>query len=58
MDTLQILNILKNDPFTKSVFTDVLPSDRLPSQIRKRPRGFILNLDPINGRGTHWIAVY
>ena len=58
MDTLQILNILKNDPFNKSVFTDVLRSDRLPSQMRKRPRGFILNVDPSNGSGTHWIAVY
>ena len=58
MNTLQILNILKNDPFTKSVFTDVLPSDRLPSQIRKKPRGFILNVDPSNGPGTRWIAIY
>ena len=58
MNTLQILNILKNDPFTKSVFTDVLPSDRLPNQIQKKPRGFILNVDPSNGPGTHWIAIY
>ena len=58
MNTLQILNVLKNDPFAKSVFTDVLPSDRLPSQIRKRPKGFILNVDPSNGQGSHWIAVY
>ena len=58
MDTLQNLNVLKNDPFAKSVFTDVLPSDRLPNQIRKRPKGFILNVDPSNGPGTHWIAVY
>ena len=58
MNTLQILNILKNDPFTKSVFTDVLPSDLLPNQIQKKPRGFILNADSSNGRGTHWIAIY
>ena len=58
MNTLQILNILKNDPFTKSVFTDVLPSDLLPNQIQKKPRRFILNVDPNNGPGTHWIAIY
>ena len=58
MNTLQILNVLKTDPFTKSVFTDVLPSDRLPNQIQKRPKGYILNVDPSNGHGSHWIAIY
>ena len=58
MNTLQILNVLKNDPFTKSVFPDVLPSDLLPNQIQKKPRGFILNVDTSNGPGTHWISIY
>ena len=58
MNTLQILNVLKNDPFTKSVFTDVLPSDLLLNQIQKKPRGFILNEDTSNGPGTHWISIY
>ena len=58
MNTLQILNILKSDSYTKSVFTDVIPSDRLPSQIQKRPKGFIVNVDPSDKPGTHWIAVY
>ena len=58
MNTLQILNVLKCDSFTKSVFTDVLPSDRLPNQIQKRPRGFILNVDTSNAPGTHWISIY
>jgi hypothetical protein len=50
------MNILKNDPFTKTVFTDVLPSDRLPREIRKRPRGYILNTDASDMPGSHWIA--
>ena len=58
MNTLQILNVLKNDPFTKSVFTDVLPSDLLPNQIKKKPRGFILNIDTSNAPRTHWISIY
>ena len=58
MNTLQILNVLKNDPFTKSVLTDVLPLDLLPNQIKKKPRGFILNVDTSNGPGTHWISIY
>ena len=52
------MNILKSDSFTKTVFTDVLPSDRLPHEIRKRPRGFVLNVDPSNKPGSHWIAIY
>ena len=41
-----------------TIFTNVLTADRLPTQIRKRPRGFILNVDTSKGPGTHWIAVY
>ena len=52
------MNILKNDPFTKTVFTDVLPSDRLPREIRKGPRGYILNTDASDMPGSHWVAMY
>ncbi len=58
MNSLQILNILKSDPFTKTVFTNVLPSDRLPHEMQKKPRGFVLNTDPSNRPGTHWVAMY
>lgn len=58
MNTRQLLRVLQSDPYAKSVFTDVLPSDRLPSQIKKRPRGFIINVDPSDGPGTHWVAAY
>jgi hypothetical protein len=52
------MNILKNDSFTKTVFTDVLPSDRLPHEIRKKRRGYILNTDPFLKPGSHWVAMY
>ena len=52
------MNILKNDSFTKTVFPDILPSDRLPHEIRKRPRGYILNTDPSNKPGSHWVEMY
>jgi hypothetical protein len=52
------MNILKNDPFTKTVFTDVLPSDRLPREIRKRPGVYIINTDPSDKPGWHWVAIY
>ena len=47
------MNILKNDPFTKTVFTDVLPSNRLPREIRKRPRGIYLTRVLPNKSGSH-----
>ena len=54
MNSLEILNILKSDAFTKTVFTDVLPSDRLPGRIQTKPRGFIVNTDLADKPGTHW----
>ena len=58
MNTLQLLNVLQSDPFTKSVFTSVLPSDHLPDTVSEKPRGFIVNVDSSDGPGTHWIAIY
>ena len=57
MNSSQLLHILRQDAFAKTVFTDVLPSDRLPAKLRK-PKGFIVNTDPSNKPGTHWVAVY
>ena len=58
MNTLQIFNVLQSDSFTKSVFTSVLPSDRLPDTVTERPKGFIVNVDKSDGPGTHWVAIY
>ena len=58
MNSLEILNILKSDAFTKTVFTDVLPSDRLPGRIQTRSRGFIVNTDPADKPGTHWLVIF
>jgi hypothetical protein len=58
MNSNELLHILQQDAFTKTVFTDVLPSDRLPAKIRK-PKGFILNTDPSNKPGTHgWLCFW
>ena len=57
MNTLQILNVLQSDPFTKSVFTSVLPSDRLPDIVLERPKGYIVNVDGSDKPGSHWVAL-
>ena len=52
MNTLQILNVLQSDPFTKSLFTSVLPSVGLPEIVLERPPV----VDRFDGPGSHWVA--
>ena len=40
------------------MFTDVLLSDRLTGRIQTRPRGFIVNTDPADKPGTHWLVIF
>ena len=58
MNTLRILNVLQSDPFTKSVFTSVLPSDRLPDNVLERPKGYIVSVDGSDKPGSHWIEMF
>ena len=57
MNSDQIERILTQDPYTKQVFKDVCPRDRLPASI-SYPSAFVLNTDPSWRKGEHWIAVY
>jgi hypothetical protein len=52
MNTLQIQHALQN----VANFGGVFPSDMLPSKFN-RPTTFIVNLDPHNKPGSHWVAV-
>jgi hypothetical protein len=36
----------------------VFASDQLPELIEKYPCGFVVNTDPSNQSGTHWLAFY
>ena len=56
MNSDQIERILSQDPYTKQVFKDVCPRDRLPASI-SYPSAFVLNTDPSWRKGKHWIAV-
>ena len=55
---IQILSVLQSDPFTKSVFTSVLPSDRSPDIVLQRPKGYIVNVDGSDKPGSHWVAMF
>ena len=62
----EIETIMK--PFTKNGFMGVISADQIPSLIphaqeilRKKPKSalsFIMNLDPADEEGSHWVAVY
>lgn len=61
MRSNQISCVLKKDKFTKDVFLGCFPIDRLPQIKNGRRRGdiaFIVNSDPHNKPGQHWLAVY
>ena len=59
MNTLQIAQVLTKDPFTKESFSGVYACDELTSiEINKYPKSFVVNTDPMELPGTHWIAIY
>ena len=58
MDSLEIARILKQDRFTKHYFRGVFACDQLPTRYVPRPSAFVVNTDPSNKPGQHWVAIY
>jgi hypothetical protein len=62
MDALRADTIdktLKNNPFTKSIYQGIFPSDKLLDfEIPSLPCGLVVNFDPGNKPGSHWIGLY
>ena len=59
MNTFQLTQVLTKDPFTKGSFAGVYAFDQLSSiEISKYPKSFVVNTDPTEHSGTHWIAIY
>ena len=54
-DTVE--KILETDPITNKCFIGALARDELPKKL-KYPTCFILNTQPRNKPGEHWIALY
>ena len=53
MNTFQLAQVLTKDPLTKESFADELTS----IEINKYPKSFVVNTDPMEPPGTHWIAI-
>ena len=59
MNTFQLDQVLTEDPFTKGSFAGVYACDQLSSIERsKYPKLFVVNTDPMELPGAHWIAIY
>ena len=59
MNTFQLDQVLMKDRFTIGSFADVYACDELSSiEISKYPKSFVVNTDPMELPGTHWIAIY
>lgn len=57
MNTVDIFKTLSKNPITKKIFIGVFASDKLP-KLTQRPACLVVNTDPSNLPGTHWIAIF
>ena len=59
MNTFQLAQVLKKDPFTEGSFADVHACHQLSSiEINKYPKSFVVNTDPMEPPGAQWMAIY
>jgi len=57
LNSLQIFKELKKDLYSKQIFKNVVPRNRLPKYI-KYPSAYVINTHNHNQPGEHWLAVY
>ena len=59
MDSNQLNRVMKSDRMGSIFFRGVFPADRFRDQtVAKLPSGYIINTDPSDEPGSHWVAVY
>lgn len=61
LDNNQLVWLVRQDARLRRQFLGVFTADRLPAlpEIQpRRPCGLIVNSDPANRPGTHWLAIY
>ena len=54
----QLSYLAQQDPVLKSYFQGVFASDQLPKSPSKRSSAYIVNTDPHDKPGRHWIALW
>jgi hypothetical protein len=58
MYTRQIQRALLSDPKALKYYGGVLPADKLPVWVLDRPKYYVVNVDPSNKSGKHWVVFY
>ena len=59
MNSIQILEALSNDRYSKKYFNSVLSIDELPTETRKfKSVAYVINTDKRSGKGEHWLSVF
>ena len=59
LNNVQLDYIAKDDPQLKPSFYGTVACDRLPKNpLKSRPQGYIVNTDPHDRPGEHWLAVW
>ena len=58
MNTVALDHILRTDVYVRDVFGGVYASDKLPVQVDKYPKAYVVNVDPSDRPGSHWVAFY
>ena len=60
MNTTELVDILKADPFTKHLICIVHDGVHASNQLKKEesPAIYIINTDPAWKPGRHWVAIY
>lgn len=58
MNTVELLNILKNDPYTSKMNCEVLPLDHFLIKSIRSPSAVIFNYDNSDEPGSHWVATF
>ena len=59
LNNVQLDYLARDDPALKPVFYGTVACDRLPkSPVKTTPQGYIVNTDPHDEPGQHWLAVW
>lgn len=56
MNTKDIIKIAKGDPVMRDTFLGVFPADAVMNILPKFPSNLIINTDPHDEPGQHWVA--
>ena len=59
MNNFKLAQVFTKDPVTKEIFAGVYACNQLSSiEINEYPKSFVVNTNPTEFPGTHWIAIY